>query len=53
MQTVDPGKLPKPCQQNLAKSSIGGVWEGSGPAQMALLCVTLQALALCVDPGRR
>lgn len=49
MQKVD----PKPSQQNLAKSSIGEVWEGSSPAQMALLCVTLQALVQGVGPGRR
>jgi len=37
----------------LVKPSIGEVWEGSSSAQMALLCVSLQALVRCVDPGRR
>lgn len=37
----------------LVKPSIGEAWEGSSSAQMALLCVSLQALVRCVDAGRR
>lgn len=37
----------------LVKPSIEEVWEGSSSAQMALLCVSLQALVSCVDAGRR